>query len=200
MGSQYIREAKFNLSEVLPYIGRGKSPKVFAGRVVRMNSVRYQVFKKDGTKCKKCGIKGVFFALEKDRFVEGDSGYHLNLYALNKNGEEVLMTKDHVLPKSKGGSDKLSNLQTMCIHCNNAKGDKISGKRNYLLINGKTKLITQESRKPRLNVADILIVFKEYQGSAYFEKIIHGNEKNGNRKRNNGTSRVSTKQRKKPSK
>jgi 5-methylcytosine-specific restriction endonuclease McrA len=197
---QYTRIAKFNLDEVLPFIGRGNPPKMFADRLVRMNSVRYQVFK-TGTTCKACGIEGAFFALEKDRMVEGDSGYHFNLYALSKDGEEVLMTKDHILPKSKGGSDKLTNLQTMCIRCNNAKGNTIDGKKQYLLVNGKTKLLTIELKQPKLNAGDLMIVFKEHQDNYYFEKLIHGKEKSDkNRRPSTRTQRVPAKQRKKTAK
>lgn len=35
------------------------------------------------------------------------------------------MTKDHIIPQSKGGSDDISNYQTMCEPCNEAKGSKI---------------------------------------------------------------------------
>ena len=28
------------------------------------------------------------------------------------------MTKDHIVPKSKGGADHLDNLETMCDQCN----------------------------------------------------------------------------------
>ena len=34
------------------------------------------------------------------------------------------MTKDHIIPKSKGGKNELSNYQTMCTYCNNEKADK----------------------------------------------------------------------------
>ena len=33
------------------------------------------------------------------------------------------LTLDHILPKSKGGTDALDNLQTMCRTCNQAKRD-----------------------------------------------------------------------------
>lgn len=40
---------------------------------------------------------------------------------IDENGKEVLMTKDHVIPKSKGGANDISNYQTMCKRCNEAK-------------------------------------------------------------------------------
>ena len=49
----------------------------------------------------------------------------MNLYAIDENGKEVLMTKDHILPKSKGGKDEIDNYQTMCIRCNEAKGNNL---------------------------------------------------------------------------
>lgn len=35
------------------------------------------------------------------------------------------MTKDHIVPKSKGGPDKIENYQTMCTECNCIKGSKL---------------------------------------------------------------------------
>lgn len=92
------------------------------GDVIKGNSDRYKTFFTKGIKCVICGIEGDFFAKEKFPF---DKSYHLNLYAINENGEEVLMTKDHILPRSKGGKNHISNYQTMCMICNNLKGDSI---------------------------------------------------------------------------
>lgn len=85
-------------------------------------SLRLQTFYHKGITCVKCGIKARYFVKEKS--VPGEK-YHLNLYGINEYGKEVLFTHDHIIPKSKGGKNKLSNTQTMCIHCNVKKGDKI---------------------------------------------------------------------------
>ena len=67
-------------------------------------------------------------------------GYHFNLYGINKNYEEILFTKDHIIPKSKGGDNKISNYQTMCYNCNYKKGRqailgaKSTGSRFYKLL------------------------------------------------------------------
>jgi 5-methylcytosine-specific restriction endonuclease McrA len=90
------------------------------GDVMKMASDRYKCFIVSGTTCVACGIQGKYFA--KERFTEHKS-YHFNLYALNDTGEEILMTKDHIHPKSKGGKDVIENYQTMCLPCNEKKGN-----------------------------------------------------------------------------
>lgn len=84
--------------------------------LVRTGCLRLQLFKKNST-CVKCGRQGTHFVLEQDW---NHNRPHLNLYA-----GDVLMTKDHIVPKSKGGSNGLKNLQTMCAPCNQAKGNKL---------------------------------------------------------------------------
>lgn len=94
----------------------------FDGDMVKANSQRYQTFFTKGCKCAMCGIVGKYFAKER---CKNQKTYHLNLYAIDKNGKEVLMTKDHIIPKSKGGIDDISNYQTMCEECNFKKGNKL---------------------------------------------------------------------------
>jgi len=40
------------------------------------------------------------------------------------NGTEGKLEVDHRVPVSKGGSDDMDNLQTLCFDCNRGKGDK----------------------------------------------------------------------------
>lgn len=174
MKSQYTRVAKFPIHDVLPYTNKGSEPKSYAGKIVRMSSVRYRVFKTSGTKCVKCGIEGKYFALEKDRYSKSERSYHFNLYAVDKGGKEILMTKDHIIPKSKGGTDHISNLQTMCANCNNAKGNKLPGRKRYYWIKAKNPVITEVTNKPKLDARDILITFKKQFNVLYFDNISFG--------------------------
>lgn len=96
-----------------------KAMVVINGDKIKGNSQRLQTFFTKGLKCACCGIEGKYFGKEKDF---NAARYHLNLYALDESGNEVLMTKDHIVPRSKGGASELYNYQTMCVKCNMAKG------------------------------------------------------------------------------
>jgi hypothetical protein len=114
------RLAEFRPEEVLPFIGKETKHVFEVGDKkypVTMSSQRYYTFR-DSLNCAACGIEGTKFVLEK---TSGASQAHLNLYAV-EDGRLVLMTKDHVKPKSKGGENHHSNYQTMCLTCNGIKG------------------------------------------------------------------------------
>jgi hypothetical protein len=86
---------------------------------VKMNSHRYFVFLAS-RKCAACHLEGTKMLLEKH---PNDKQPHFNLYAVDDNGQLVLMTKDHIQARSAGGEDRHSNYQCMCSVCNNLKGD-----------------------------------------------------------------------------
>jgi len=141
--AKYVRAGKVAPEEVLPHVvffedemrlkesGAKKGSAAFKEAVthkfrgipIKMTSNRYRCFATSGLDCVQCGLKGTFFAIE--RHANGDTrGYHLNLYGIDESGAEVMLTKDHIKPKSKGGGDRLDNFQTMCIVCNSKKADK----------------------------------------------------------------------------
>jgi len=99
-----------------------RAESVFEGYRVRLDSLRYQVFKQ-GRVCARCGLAGTFFLLQHATDGGPEDRAHFNLYARRSDGELVLMTKDHTHPQSKGGRDHVSNLRTMCFPCNLKKAD-----------------------------------------------------------------------------
>ena len=120
----FERKQKYTIKRVLEktvFEDKKKNPalKDFDGDMIKMSSDRYKCFSLHGIKCCKCGIEGKYFVKERH---EQDKSFHLNLYAIDEVGDEVLMTKDHIIPVSKGGKDEISNYQTMCKLCNTEKG------------------------------------------------------------------------------
>ena len=134
------RKETYPLERVFGYIAKGSEKKTFDGDLVKIASDRLHTFYHKGTKCVSCGVEGSFFAKERhmksvkiknkkgrtigrERFPDLESSFHFNMYGINEDGREVLMTKDHIIPKSKGGKNGLSNYQTMCTKCNAKKAD-----------------------------------------------------------------------------
>jgi hypothetical protein len=95
------------------------------GDKIKMASSRYELFlnslkSERVVVCVSCRLKGMYFYKEKYHLHDP---YHFNLYGLDYDKNEILLTKDHIKPVSKGGSNKLKNLQTLCERCNSLKGD-----------------------------------------------------------------------------
>ena len=116
----YIRAGCVPFERVLPYIGRSIG-RWYCGHQVKLESLRLRLFRNKAKElfCIKCGIKAQYFAVER---AANTHTYHLCLYAINDEGHDMLMTKDHIIPRSKGGANHLSNLQVMCANCNCQKG------------------------------------------------------------------------------
>lgn len=98
----------------------------FHGDLIQMDSLRYQTFAQSIC-CVTCGLRGQYFAKERQRSNKRKQRgrYHFNLYGVRADGTEVMLTKDHIIPASKGGRDHITNFQTMCYDCNQQKGDAL---------------------------------------------------------------------------
>jgi len=83
------------------------------------------MWREKGIGCIVCGITGAFFAKERTPgYGSIYNNWHLNLYAVDHDGEEILMTQDHVVARGNGGEDHVRNLQPMCYPHNQKKADK----------------------------------------------------------------------------
>lgn len=116
------KDKQYSVEEILSQFTYDEEPIDIDGDLMRMCSHRYENFLKHGVVCVNCGLEGKYFY--KERY-KNDTNYHFNLYAINKDGYEVLMTKDHIIPKSLGGPNSIDNYQPMCSPCNSNKGSKI---------------------------------------------------------------------------
>jgi len=119
--------AEFAVNEILSLVKFRRNPKLqnsesimLCGYKVRINTLKMQVFKKS-RRCSQCGRIGHIFKLEK----VSESAAILNLYHIDSAGNEILMTRDHIIPRAIGGPDTLVNSQTMCEPHNHLKDCKV---------------------------------------------------------------------------
>ena len=67
--------------------------------------IRKSIFVRDGSVCQFCSTTVVLFK-NQARLFSGKRHGHV----------------DHIFPRSRGGQNTESNLQLLCIHCNESKG------------------------------------------------------------------------------
>jgi 5-methylcytosine-specific restriction endonuclease McrA len=116
-----IRKERYEPQKILEMVRGSTSRKIILdGDLTLIGSKSLLMYKKKGTSCIRCGRDGSYFSKERK---EQDDHFHLTLY-INENGKEILMTKDHILPKDLGGSNEVSNLQPMCFSCNEKKTNR----------------------------------------------------------------------------
>ena len=75
-----------------------------------------------GMECVSCGLRTSVFRFERETLKR----YTWAAYGEKKNGKLVRMTFDHIVPRSLGGSDSITNGQCMCYECNQRKGNSIT--------------------------------------------------------------------------
>ena len=167
-----VRLGEFKPEDVIPYITKDETKREYeyegVTHAVKMNSHRYFLFR-ECMKCVSCDLPGTKMLLEHH---PADKSPHFNLYG-EEDGKLVLMTKDHIHPKSCGGDDRHSNYALLCIICNNLKGnanistesifelrkiynefkDKLPKKQIYKLIEERK----QGLQKPKINRQEIIV-------------------------------------------
>lgn len=96
----------------------------FNGVPIKVGTTRVQTFLRHGLVCSCCGMKATHWAIERN-VVEAKrnpaSPYHVNLWGVGNDGDEVLFTHDHAQSLADAGADSTRNTQTMCIECNKEK-------------------------------------------------------------------------------
>jgi 5-methylcytosine-specific restriction endonuclease McrA len=124
MTKKYERLGVIPVDKVLKAIADG-GPLEHEGEVCHTAGNRLLTSLVHGIRCcvPGCAAHGQYFAVEKALNQRG-AKYHLNLYC-SQNGQEVMLTSDHKLPKSRGGSNRIENRQTMCYKHNAEKGNQL---------------------------------------------------------------------------
>lgn len=94
---------------------------------------RLKVFRIKGTSCVTCDATGV--RLVRTQSVHRETGHHHDHEHVDVYTEDwVLMTVDHIIPRSKGGNNSMRNKQPMCIRCNGTKADKLITNEEVILL------------------------------------------------------------------
>lgn len=85
----------------------------------------FRHLKGQSIRCHFCGCEADRWVATKGRT---DKQGHpvLNLYGVNTDGHVVLMTRDHIIPKSLGGRDWVENLRPACGPCNERRSNDVS--------------------------------------------------------------------------
>jgi len=118
----FLKPESYAIDEIVEYINSDESYVILNDTRVKVEGLRLNTFTKH-TVCSSCGRAGSHFRIaSKKKKKNGPHTFHLCLWSDDK----IQMTKDHIIPKSKGGADHLSNMQCMCTKCNMKKGNKIT--------------------------------------------------------------------------
>ena len=119
--------------------------------------------------CAICGAKATHAILCKN---EQDS-YYVSFFT-ERNGQLILFTKDHIVPRSEGGSNSMSNLQACCETCNRAKGNETDSNAEALIIRQLkdeiNKLRSELTRQQSANTKNVAKAARQSKELSWFRR------------------------------
>lgn len=124
---RYIYSRELSLAEGFQVANMPKKERHAFGKEVSLCSgiLLFQSLKQNDITCYQCGLLADRWILE--RGVNEPPGKPImNLYGQNSNGHFVMMTRDHIIPKSLGGVDLVQNLRPACDTCNANRGNALN--------------------------------------------------------------------------
>ena len=165
-----ITKSRHTTKEVFDVmVANGLSATSFHGDFIKFKTLTLMNFRKHGVTCVSCRIEGSIFLKQKHN--DDIRRWHLNLYAKESNGNLILMTRDHIIPISRGGKDILSNLQTMCQDCNGIKSNRLPSEITKPIIPRQDKWISWDTFRRRIKFFYYTILEDDPRWPTYGRKI-----------------------------
>lgn len=117
---------------------------VKASQVVVTNAMRRELAERDGWRCRYCGVRVLAFDFIKELHQVLPDAFPLGKPDLERHAAALVLrySQDHVVPRSLGGSNDLSNLVATCGVCNFQKGSCTIGE---------LRLLDPRERPPRID-------------------------------------------------
>lgn len=136
-----VKETILDINKVLSIVSSDFTDDKKKGYIglheVKVQSRRIATIK-NNPKCTCCGLNVRLAKVESS----GNENPHLNFYGyeiVNNGMEEVLFTRDHIVPYSFSEDDSKENSQTLCVRCNQLKNDEFISNEELLVIRNKYK-------------------------------------------------------------
>lgn len=115
-----FKDEVYSVHKIYDLIHSEESHVVLQDAKVKVEGLRLKSFTRNEP-CVSCNRQGVQFRIATSRYSRKKDWY-LTLWS----EDGIQMTKDHIVPSSKGGANHLGNIQTMCTKCNSKKGSTVT--------------------------------------------------------------------------